>query len=379
MNTSDSIDFLSDVLLDDERIVTSDEREFLAELLRYSENNPHEANPGLTQAIARIAGEVVMRRASVLVGDGILRRLSSQYIESPYKSHKSGPPHPPHPSPPTPGAPHPPHPSPPTPGAPHPPHPSPPTPGPKCATTLLADHSRYMPPHPPQQSPPTPGGTPRMYAVTGPKGILDPNSAGLEVLPPRCVVLEEFLAPAELDSLLAYTSSHQDHFMVSEVITPGIKKTEDFEHRRSHVLMDLGPHQDVILNRLCMTLPHVLSKLGIEPFSISRMEAQITSSKDGDYFRWHSDNGADEVAGRHVTFVYFFHREPKAFEGGELRIQGQPYSAMGDEVCNYYTIIPRQNQVVLFDSSLMHEITPVRCSSGKFIDSRLTVNGWFSR
>jgi Rps23 Pro-64 3,4-dihydroxylase Tpa1-like proline 4-hydroxylase len=198
-------------------------------------------------------------------------------------------------------------------------------------------------------------------------------------MPPRCVVLEEFLAPAELNSLLAYTASHQEDFVMSEVITPGVKSAADFEHRRSRVLMDLGPHQAVILNRLCMTLPHVLGKLGIEPFSISHMEAQITSSKDGDYFRWHSDNGAGEVAARHVTFVYFFHREPKAFEGGELRIQGQPYSAMGDEVSNYYTIIPRQNEVVLFDSSLMHEITPVKCPSGKFIDSRLTVNGWFSR
>ena len=117
MNTSESIDILSDVLLDDERIVTSGEREFLAELLRHSESNPHEANPGLTQAIARIAGEVVLRRAGALVGDGILRRLWTpdiDYNQSSYKSPKSGPPHPPQPSPPTPRAPHPPHPSPPT-------------------------------------------------------------------------------------------------------------------------------------------------------------------------------------------------------------------------------------------------------------------------
>ena len=371
MNTSESFDILSDVLLDDERIVSPDEREFLAELLRHSENYPQEANLGLTQAIAQIAGEVVMRRAGKLVGDGILRRFCNPdlaYSQSAYKSPKSGPPHPPHPAPPTPG-----------PGAPHPPHPAPPTPGYKAATTLRADRTMNMPPHPPEPAPPTTPGVPKMYSVTGPKGILDPDFSTQESMPPRCVLLEEFLAPAELDSLMAYTTSHQEDFVMSEVITPGVKCAADFEHRRSRVLMDLGPHQAVILNRLCMTLPRILPRLGIEPFSISHIEAQITSSKDGDYFRWHSDNGAGEVAARHVTFVYFFHREPKAFEGGELRIQGQPYDPMGDNLGNYYTIIPRQNQVVLFDSSLMHEITPVKCPSGKFIDSRFTVNGWFRR
>ena len=69
------------------------------------------------------------------------------------------------------------------------------------------------------------------------------------------------------------------------------------------------------------TLPRLLPKLGIEPFPVVGVEAQITASKDGDFFRWHNDNGQDEVSGRKITFVYFFHREPKLFGGGELRIQ----------------------------------------------------------
>jgi len=60
-------------------------------------------------------------------------------------------------------------------------------------------------------------------------------------------VLEEFLAPAELNDLLAYTLAYQEHFVVSEVISPGVStggSVADFEYRRSHVLMDLGPHQE---------------------------------------------------------------------------------------------------------------------------------------
>jgi hypothetical protein len=53
-----------------------------------------------------------------------------------------------------------------------------------------------------------------------------------------------------------------------------------------------------------------------------------------------------------MTFVYFFHREPNQFEGGELRLHdsgkrvNQPLSAGG-----YQTIVPQQNQIVFFPCS----------------------------
>ncbi len=42
------------------------------------------------------------------------------------------------------------------------------------------------------------------------------------------------------------------------------------------------------------------------------------------------------------------------------------------------SIVPEQNQMVLFDSSLGHEITAVEAPGG-FQDSRFTVNGWLHR
>jgi Rps23 Pro-64 3,4-dihydroxylase Tpa1-like proline 4-hydroxylase len=78
--------------------------------------------------------------------------------------------------------------------------------------------------------------------------------------------------------------------------------------------------------------------------------------------------------------VYFFHREPRQFEGGELRIhdahlQDAGYVSDG----SYQTIVPQQNQVVFFPCELMHEITPVKCGSQHFADSRFTLNGWLRR
>jgi Rps23 Pro-64 3,4-dihydroxylase Tpa1-like proline 4-hydroxylase len=192
----------------------------------------------------------------------------------------------------------------------------------------------------------------------------------------QCVVLDEFLAPQELDELISYALRHEMEFRSSEVISPsGEPGTLDYDHRRSRVLMDLGEHQEVILERIRGVLPRVLEKLGIEEFQVTHAEAQITASNDGDFFRPHCDDTQEMIASRRVTFVYFFHREPRPFEGGELRLYDWPGNGAG----GYQSIMPQQNQIVFFPCSVLHEITPVECPSGAFADSRFTLNGWLHK
>ena len=200
-------------------------------------------------------------------------------------------------------------------------------------------------------------------------------------MPAACVVLDEFLMPSELEALLDDTLARESQFVVSEVISPGVNAgLVDFEHRRSRVLYDLGGPGSTLVQRVQECLPRILPKLDREVFPISRLEAQITASNHGDFFKWHCDDGQAEVARREVTFVYFFHREPKEFRGGELRIHNSlrengGYIPNGD----YRSIVPQQNQLVIFPSALAHEITPVECPAGTFASSRFTVNGWFHR
>jgi len=141
--------------------------------------------------------------------------------------------------------------------------------------------------------------------------------------------------------------------------------------------MDLGEKQAMMLARIKSVLPQVLERLGMEEFTIADLEAQITASNDGDFFHLHDDNGSEGVAARHLTFVYFFHREPRQFEGGELRIH-DAHCKDGHCVSDgtYQTIVPRQNQIVFFPCELQHEITAVKCRTQRFADSRFTLNGW---
>jgi len=368
MTPKQILDSFSETLVGDERILSQRERALLSSLLHHakqaSSHNP-ETHEAVNAVFASAVGETIAQRAFAVLGSSVVDRILAPIAGGVTAEERTiyGMPQPPSPSP---------GPQPPGIRTPDVPLPStPPTPPPSDA------------PKGPQ--PPGHGSLPwkvnsQRDAGSGTAVLDSPRSRRPETLTARWVVWDEFLAPQELASLVDYALGRESDFQVSEVLSPANAGVVDYEHRRSRVLMDLGKHERMVTDRVRNVLPLVLGKLGMEDFSMASVESQITSSNDGDFFRVHPDNGHDEVAGRYLTFVYFFHREPKQFEGGELRIhdarlRGEHYVTTG----NYQTIVPQQNQIVFFPCSMLHEITPVKCPTGDFADSRFTLNGWLRR
>jgi hypothetical protein len=352
------MDSFSETLLRDERILGFREKELLTNLLQRANTRDAAVNA----AIAQTVGEIVAQRAYEVLGNSITRRLVAQANTNAFSVHLGPSPPSPMPQPPRPG-----------PGvtthlgpAPPSPMPQPPRPGPGVTTHLDPSATLHLP-----ESRLSRWSEPGEVAVLEERVIRFAN----------CVIFDEFLAPAEVDAVLQFALDHEAEFHVSEVLSPGVAGTSvDYDHRRSLVLMELGPHGDVIVNRLRSCWPRILQKLGHDAFVAPGVDVQMTASNDGDFFRCHKDNGQPECAEREITFVYFVHREPKQFRGGELRIYDSRWES-GDYVRsdNYRAVIPQQNQLVVFASSLEHEITPVECASKEFADSRFTVNGWFHR
>ena len=384
MTAQEILSNLSGSLMDDERILSARERELLASLLQHTKNITGSRDNAVTETIARAVGEVIAQRAYGILGSNITQRLLDPPTGLDVNSIRAHSPHPPSPSPPSPGL----------------PTPSPrPTPAeePKSPRGYEQRGARGNDVHAFQNTGPRSESAPETNP--GPRGISMPRAVNLgprytatqdessvavsdapAALPGNCVVLDEFLAPAELEALMAHTLASENQFQVSEVISPDIGGAVDFEYRRSRILQELGTHRDVVLNRIQAFLPRIFEQLGHERFPVSRVEAQITASNDGDFFRWHNDNGQGEIATREITFVYFFHREPKQFQGGELRLYDSRWeNGMYRPQETYRTIVPQQNQAILFLSSLAHEITPVECPSRAFADSRFTLNGWLHR
>lgn len=370
MTAKQILDSFSATLMQDERILSAQERALLTALLQHARaatGRSHEVQEAVREVIAGGVGETVAQRAFLVLGGNIVEQIlenipladeSDGAQSSLLRSLHGKQPEPPSGVPLRPTQPEPPSPKPKPPGTPG--QPRPPVKGPG------------------QPQPPNPGGPGVKEAISGAQVETVERAA---VLPAKCVVLDEFLAPQEIDELMRFTLADENEFHTSEVVSPTAEGgVIDYEHRRSRVLTELGPHEELILQRIRGVLPQVLQKLGMDAFTVEEIEAQITASNDGDFFRFHSDNGSDKVAERQLTFVYFFQREPQQFEGGELRIhdarlEGSTYVSEG----SYRTIAPQQNQIVFFPCELMHEVTPVKCPSRLFADSRFTLNGWLRR
>ena len=382
MTPKQILDSFSETLMQDERILSAKEQVLLSAVLQHARSaagENTEIQEAVRAVIAGAVGETVAQRAFSVLGASVVERIleSSGFSVTNAATPRTTEVYARTPEPPA-GAPQPPAqlPRQPQPPAKAPQPPAPGAPEPPAQTPRRGPQPPARAPEPPAPGAPQPPATQtRTIAVS------EASVAVLErpsVLPAKCVVLDEFLALQELEELTAYALQHESDFRASAVVSPTEEGgVVEYKHRRSRVLMDLGRHQDLMLDRIKAVLPQVLDQLGMEEFAIADTEVQVTASNDGDFFLCHSDSGNDLVASRRLTFVYFFHCEPRQFEGGELRIHNA-WLENGNFVSegSYQTIVPRQNQIVFFPCELLHEITPVKCPSNLFADSRFTVNGW---
>jgi Rps23 Pro-64 3,4-dihydroxylase Tpa1-like proline 4-hydroxylase len=393
MTPKQILDSFSETLMQDERILGPQERALLTTLLKHAQavraTNP-ETQEAVRAVIASAVGETVAQRAFAVLGGSIVDHIlgGSPFAQTdvpevydakkaPGKTPLRTPSVPSSPT--SPGQPQ-------GPGVVYPPTTPGQPQGPGVKEPISQPHRRGpQPPSEPMRDTPASPGQPQGPGASADFIVDARKTVALlerqQHLPARCVVLDEFLTPEEVEELTLFTLRHEADFSASEVVSPVADGgVVNYEHRRSRVLMDLGHYQNLMLERIKAVLPQALPKLGMEGFDVTGVEAQITASNDGDFFHFHSDNGSDRVAARHLTFVYFFHREPQAFEGGELRIhdarlEGDDYVSEG----SFQEIVPRQNQIIFFPCELMHEVTAVKCSSQLFADSRFTLNGWLRR
>ncbi len=270
MTAKQILDSFSETLMQDERILSPQERELLTSLLQNSRavsgSDPN-TQSAVTAAIARSVGETVAQRAFALLGGSIVEQIMARSgipaasdettLAATVQLHA---PQPPNPLPPGPG-----------PKAPQPPNPVPPAPGPKAPQPPNTVPQPLKAPQPPNALHPQHGLRPLSCPCSragneshldsgGSVGVLDSAEIdSVEIARAQCVVLDEFLAPQELDELISYTLQHEAQFQSSEVISPnGEPGMIAFDHRRSRVLMDLGKHEAIILDRIRGVLPRVL-------------------------------------------------------------------------------------------------------------------------
>ncbi|MBS0471040.1 MAG: 2OG-Fe(II) oxygenase [Proteobacteria bacterium] len=197
--------------------------------------------------------------------------------------------------------------------------------------------------------------------------------APLEIIPPYLQV-PDFLDARDGLALLEDAVNRELAFVDAGVGARGV----DLAIRQSRRLPEAGGILTALKEALIERRPWFFAALRMPEFIVESTELELVAHGHGAFYKRHVDTQVSRYAElRHVrvlSCVYYFHREPKAFTGGALRLH-----AIGDAAARFVDIEPLHNSLVVFPAWAPHEVLPVDCPSQQFADSRFAVNCWFSR
>ena len=202
---------------------------------------------------------------------------------------------------------------------------------------------------------------------------------------PPSVKVAGFLTPAEHGALLDWVLASRDRFKPAKVMKGSANRT-DATTRIALKLRDLGPMEATLREKLLAVLPRLVGEIGGRLPDEPSLELELTAYGDGAFFAAHRDIqigpnrnalGVRPGEDRLLSAVYYFHRVPKAFSGGALRLYrwGADSDLAGPK--DWCDISPDQNSLIAFATWAFHEVRTVHCPSGAFEDSRFALNCWY--
>ncbi len=191
--------------------------------------------------------------------------------------------------------------------------------------------------------------------------------------PAPIIVVDNFVGARRTKKLLRYAIAQESSFTPAKVALsqPGII---DESRRVSKVNHDIAPILSLVEPTIRKAVGKAIRKLGLVNVDSYLLEPELTWCGNGAFFKMHADTlYRDRFTNQRVlTMVHYFHKEPKAFAGGHLRLYG-----LGSEADQCLSEIePRQDRAVFFPAWYPHEVLPVRCNSQAFEDGRFAISCW---
>lgn len=185
--------------------------------------------------------------------------------------------------------------------------------------------------------------------------------------------IDGVLGPEAVSELLSVVIKDERLFDPAEVVQDG-PAVVDERARLSHMHPDATAAIGMHAGALQAIAEEAAPSVGVRLHQTARAELQLVAHADGAHFSRHIDTFTERSAEaqkttRLLSAIYYFHVEPRGFEGGELRV----FAVQGDA---YVDVVPSCDKLVLFPSFLPHEVLPVSVPSGAFRASRFAINLW---
>lgn len=173
-----------------------------------------------------------------------------------------------------------------------------------------------------------------------------------------------------------YNSAIQrkESFSPSAVLSSDYKFGYDLNHRCSSSLRDRKTVYSLavpVLKIIAREHNFILEALGIPAFSNFTTRCDCVAFKDGDFFHTHQDSAPFELFRRRYTWVYYFHKEPRSFLGGDL--------LFFDGSKTVGQVQPKAGTLVVFSVKTPHAVSMVNVPSKEFCDSRFALTGFVGK
>lgn len=193
--------------------------------------------------------------------------------------------------------------------------------------------------------------------------------------PPKFLAFDDFLPAPLVAGLLEHALASEASFEPAEVVGPDGSALRPESRQAGQSTAGLGQLKAPFSEAIHARFDEFVTGLGMQPFRIAYTETQLIAHGHDAFYKRHIDTmtgepGISDATYRAISAVYYFHRQPKAFTGGEIAIH-----AFGSGT-NTVEIEPLHNRLVVFPSIALHEVRKISCPSMAFADSRFAVNCW---
>lgn len=213
------------------------------------------------------------------------------------------------------------------------------------------------------------------YAIDALTAGLHGDVPGNITRPSICPVFEwpDFLPEATIQQMVEHMCHCQNHFQPAQVGGGGNHEEGRYDpEARNNTALSLkgNPLKKTVRDLIAEKLPDITRRLGLSPFDASSTEVKLRAYHNGEYFRVHQDGGQ----GRLISYTYFFHPEPKRFDGGELVVFDTD-TLTSTFNHSFSRIIPKRNSIYFFPSHYYHAVLPVLAQDDSFMSARFVING----
>ena len=189
--------------------------------------------------------------------------------------------------------------------------------------------------------------------------------------PAPFVAIRDFLPAERRQQLLDLLKANQEQLAE---LTVGYERKIDRSKRLQYGIVHLDSAlREILACRIDSILPDLLTKLNIDAFPVEEHYLRVDATPDGGFNAMHRD----ALPGARLSYLYYFHTEPKQYTGGHLLLFDRPGAK--DETRPLFTTIRNEdNKLVVFRPDDYHQATRVRAQSANLglLESRLSVCGF---